>query len=480
MIAVADNPKILKAAAALRQLATASWGYDAVDDTARRQAPRSTNRSEDNVLPAAQRTRLTATTRQIRRNFSIAGWMIRKHLDYVSSFGFQARTGEKGLNARIEDLMVWWSRPANCDVAARHGLPMMTRLAECSRTVDGDVLLLKLSDGRLQAIEGDRIYTPYGTLPPGTTAAEWTHGVQTDAYGRAKAYMVCKRSKSGTRTYERILRAGFCLLHGYFDRFDQIRGISPLAAAINSLRDVYEGCDYALAKMKLSQLFGLVTYRESAEPLAPVSGQTDDDGDEAAEAKYDVDFGKGPFHLDLDPGDKADFLEAKTPPTEFREFCGTVIAMGLKGLDIPYSFYDESFTNFYGSRGGLIQYLKSCEAKRAAVRDLLDNLTAWRLRLFVEDGVLELPAGMNPADLRWEWVPAGVPWWDPVKEVRGHVAAIRSGLTTPQRVCQEVGTDFQDNVDAIAEAMAYAQERGVQLEFADFGPTTEVHTDAGN
>jgi len=142
-----------------------------------------------------------------------------------------------------------------------------------------------------------------------------------------------------------------------------------------------------------------------------------------------------------------------------------MIHVSLKALDIPYSFFDESFTNFFGSRGGLMQYLKSCKHKQADLVDLLDEITAWRLRLFIEDGVLELPGDMTLANVSWEWVPDGVPWWDPAKQVRGHSEAIARGLDSPQRVCRESGTDFYTNVDQIAEAQAYAEEKGVDLAF---------------
>jgi len=101
---------------------------------------------------------------------------------------------------------------------------------------------------------------------------------------------------------------------GYFDRFDQVRGVSPMAAGVNTLRDTYEGFDYALAKMKVSQLFGLAFFREKSDPVDQPS-PSDDDG-----AGYEVDFGRGPVLLDLDPGDRAEFLESKSPATEFQQF----------------------------------------------------------------------------------------------------------------------------------------------------------------
>jgi hypothetical protein len=40
-----------------------------------------------------ERRKLISAGRDIHRNFSLAAWMLRKHLDYVSSFTFQCRSG---------------------------------------------------------------------------------------------------------------------------------------------------------------------------------------------------------------------------------------------------------------------------------------------------------------------------------------------------------------------------------------------------
>lgn len=95
----------------------------------------------------------------------------------------------------------------------------------------------------------------------------------------------------------------------------------------------------------------------------------------------------------------------------------------------------------------------------------------------VADGTIRLPAGMNYEDIYYEHVPAGVPWWDPAKEARGQAMGVAMGVTSPQRVCRELGTDFETNIDEIAKAMAYAKERGVDLKYADssaFAPEVSV------
>ncbi|MCP4854034.1 MAG: hypothetical protein GY903_06035, partial [Fuerstiella sp.] len=44
---------------------------------------------------------------------------------------------------------------------------------------------------------------------------------------------------------------------------------------------------------------------------------------------------------------------------------------------------------------------------------------------------------------------------------------IKAGLDNPYRITKEAGRgEFEENVDAIAKANAYAEERGVTLEYA--------------
>jgi len=452
--------------------------YDAAESSTRRRTPQTKPKREGKVLTEKKRRKLIATTQDLRRNYAVAAWAIRKHLDYVSSFSFQAKTGDKAVDDRLETLMKWWGRRRHCDAARRHPLRRMVRLAEAHRVVDGDFFFYRLTDGSLQGIESDHVTKPAAGTPNNFKADDYEQGIKVKAgTGEALQYCICDRQEKGSQyEYRACVPARHIFPLGYFDRFDQVRGVSPLATAINTLQDTYEGFDYALAKLKVSQLFALAFFREGAEPLGEVEhdGSEDDDGN-ATKDGYSVSFDKGPVQLDLDPGDRAEFLESKTPAAETREFLNLMIAVALKSLDIPFSFFDESFTNFYGSRGGLMQYLKSCKNKQRDLADLLDEITYWRLSLFIQDGELQLPAGWTLTNLRWEWVPDGVPWWDPAKEVRGHAEAIARGLDNPQRVCRETGTDAFENIDKTAEVLEYAKKKGVPLElFREMKPDTVV------
>lgn len=453
-------------------------GYDAVHSKGKRAVPIGRTISEDLELRQLQRRQLSTTIRDLNRNFSIAAWLIRQHLDYVSTFTFRSKTGDKALDADIQGLMEWWARPENCDPAGRHRLARLIRMWEMRRVIDGDVLVNRLADGRIQTIEGDRIQT-MGGIPTADLGIQdinqVVNGVWINDNGRAIAYMIFKRLLNGTGlVWDRAISARFADLFGYFDRYDQVRGISPLAAAANSLRDVYEGFDYALVKAKVTQLFGIVTTRQGSEDLgeptvSPVDAEANTGNNSTTDencAKYDVDFGKGPVMFDLDPGDDIKVIESQQPSDQFQSFTQSMIMVALKALDVPFSFYDESHTNYSGSRLAGIQYEKSVHTKRGDLKALLDKITAWRLGLFIADGDLKLPKGVKLRDLRWEWQHTGIPWYDPMKEVTAAVATVNAGFSSPQRECKKLGLDFFEVIDERAEAEKYAKDKGVVLSTA--------------
>ena len=439
-------------------------GYDAVSSgDKRRRLVRTITKGEDDVLKGTSRRKLIATTRDLSRNFPLAAWAIRRHMDYVSMFQFQSRSGDKSLDADIERLMIQWSHASQCAVAGRHSLLRLARLWEQRRVVDGDVLIVRLSSGQLQTIEGDRIKNP-SDLPAEYDSTEFVNGVRVSKAGRARDYVVCKRVQGlgGMLKFERVVPARHAFLHGYFDRFDQVRGISPLAAAVNAFQDIYEATDYALAKMKVSQLFALAIYTVVQESFGDVSGGEDEDGNENADkSSYDVDFGKGPIKLELEPGDRAEFLESRSPSTEFRQFGEFAIMAALKALDIPYSFFAENFTNYSGARQALLQYQLSARVKQDENRQLRNWLTRWKLQQWILDGTLTLPRNVTFDDLRWDWIPAGTGWIDPLKEVNAFKGAVRMGFTSTARVCKSLGVDPYELADEEASYQEYRRGLGL-------------------
>jgi capsid protein len=422
--------------------------YIAAEPNQQRRDPGTRIQSSDALLDSQKRRRVIEGARELNRNFSVAAWAIRKHLDYVSTFTFQANTDDPVFNERLEALMNWYNRPINCDIAGRHSLRRMVRLAEMRRVLDGDVFLVKLRDGRLQAIEGDRVRSPDNRVDP---MYNWVHGIKVGAGGSMNRVAVWSRSLDGQYTFERDISAGNVIQLAYFDSFDQVRGVSPLTSAIASFQDSLEVTDYARAKAKITQLFALAITREMADDDAELYGD-----------EYKVDLGRGPVKLELDPGDKAEFLESRHPSTEFQAFLTLSLQAALKSLDIPWSFYDEAYTNFFGSRAALIQYQQACKSKREDLKEMLDRITVWKIQQWMAAGILSMPAGVQQIDqIYWDWIPAGVPYWNPEQEITGDLMAVEGKLRTRSEIRREkYGDDWRDVVRKLAEERDYLTQYG--------------------
>ena len=462
---------------------SAIGGYDALEPKGRRKASPSVMVREDTHLKGGKRRRLQANANDIARNFSIAAWMVRRHLDYVSRFDFHSRTKDRVLNKELEAMVAEQSMPLVFDRGGRASREKMFRLAEARRVLDGDTGLLLLRDGRIQGIEADLIRNPEQLLGP----HEWIDGTQCDSAGLAIKYAIWARSRGGGPGYDfkRIVPAENFIQYGFFQRYasEQRRGVSPIVAALNPFRDVYEAFEYSLIKAKIQQLFALALIRDpdsqaldQALPGANHDGEEEDDSAESEPKERTIDLTNGPTVLDLDSGEKIELIESKTPSHELREFTQLVIAVGLKALDIPYSFFDESHTNYSGQRGSWMHYERSCLDARDDQIAARKRWTDFQYQRWIMDGQLTLPRSLKRTDLKYEWVPLGMPWWKPVEEITGDLMAIASGLASPQRIVKERGTgDIEDNIDDLIEVLKYARDRGE----AELGEPLRLNFDPG-
>lgn len=439
-------------------------GYDVVsppDGNKNRRKQQTHVYWQDTNLLRHQRQTAIATTQDIERNFATVAWAVRKHLDYVSSLSFKPVGGDRQWRMQLLDWYRNWSKRFNCDVRRRHSFRRMIRLAEKSRTVDGDVFFAKIGGtgrnrGHIDPIEGYRIADPFTQMTTEQlrqlklVRARWFNGVEIDTVGAARRYAVFTRNIEGNAFFDRFIRADRVCALSYYQRFDQVRGVSPLLSGVQSFVDASDNITMQQAKARISALFGLSLFRD-----APVSedshggpvGTDDTDQDGVEDAGYEFDFSGGPQLMDLQPGDRAEFLESKTPPTEIVEFLRFLMNLALKSLDLPDSFLREGDTNFFGSRAALQLYLRSVSDKQQDLMEWLDEIMRWRIGMAIADADLLPPAGMEFEDIKWKWIPTGFPWaWDPQKQANGAKGALEIGADNIERIAALNDTDAEENL----------------------------------
>jgi len=239
---------------------------------------------------------------------------------------------------------------------------------------------------------------------------EWVHGVKAGRNNQAFRYAIHSRGRDGQFEFEREVNAENLILCGYFIRADQIRGVSPIASAINRFKDSNEAIEYALAKAKIAHKIGIVTNRNFGEEEDPKYVEQEDAAVRRVVREY---FDTGVLHFNFsNKDDDARLFESNTPASEFQEFMLAVIQEALISLDIPLNFYKPDLTNFYGSRGALDDYIDSCISKQEGLITALNEITDWRLRMAIIDGELPPPPnGMTVDDMLWycEWVGTRLP-----------------------------------------------------------------------
>jgi hypothetical protein len=333
--------------------------------------------------------------------------MIDKHLDFVATFDVEFSTGNSSLDDYLEELYEWWSKAENFDVGKRHSLFQYLRVNEAQKVLNGDAGTLKFADGRVMAIDSDQIGNGHGRH-----AEHWFRGVYVHPVTwEARKYRILRRNiHDGSLTNDFFdVKANNFYLHAERKHYPNlIRGVSPIANSINSIQDCYEGINWHLVKMKIAAMFGVMLFtRENPFPQMHVDPNT---GEKVKpQAKKEIKLGDGVQSVNLADTDKVEVLESKVPSTESQAFYEAVTLIALKSLNIPYSFYREDFTNFYGSRGALIHYVRSCEAPRRANMAFLDHHLKWRITKWITDGYIKLPRGYDVRKIRWQCRPRGIP-----------------------------------------------------------------------
>lgn len=411
-------------------------GYAAIQDSKNRQPVTKNLSSVDADLRPRDRERAISRVREHQKNFSIAAWAVSKHLDFVAEHTLSVNTPDQSLNQDIEKAIEEESKPKAFDVCGMHSLQSYTRLKESHATIDGDIFTQKLRSGHVQGIEGDRVFNKGGD------AGLWTHGCRLNRAGAIKQLAIHSRgTHRNSFEFERYIAYSNVFHHGHFQRLDQKRGVSLMLSGVNDFQDVYENKAYGLARMKVAQMFGAVMKRASI-----------------SESGDAPDLSQGQFYTELASDDSMEFLQDKTPATEWQNFMDSVIGMGLKALDIPFSFYREDFTNFFGARSALILYIKSCLSKRR-------NLCQRWLNPWFEWKVNQLKTRSEFGYLRkldkvpFKWVPMGTPSANPVQEAQALAMRIALGVDTRTRAAQEInGGSFTDYVEQLSQEQDFMSQ----------------------
>jgi capsid protein len=453
------------------------FGYNAVEDKGRRQAPKPRVYHESEVLTKLKRRKLQATAQDQARNLSLVAWMVRKHLDYVSKFHLSFRTDTE-LDALVNRIFRWHGRPENLDYMQRFGRDEFFRMFELEKVLCGDAAILKLPGLKLQAIESDEITKGDGA-PEGVNDS----GLVVDAMGRPTHFAICKRNPgiiAGSQYVHHSLEPREnVIFDAYWTRFkSQYRGISPLSTAINTVQDLHEGFEWNMIKAKMHAIFGVAIMRKDDAGdggMGGASGATaETTGATATDTGTTFDIDPRSVNLiDLNPGEDIKTVESGTPSSEFVEGSYLFIQIAMLALDIPVTFFDSRRSSFSARIADLNEYEVSNDAKRTKNRYVRQAYSDWVIEQIWNDAGSPWPlrevatrAGygrLREVQEQVEWVASGSPWLDKLNQIAGDELGISLGLDNAVDAARRRGGDVFHNIDRQAQVIEYAKAKGVPL-----------------
>lgn len=162
----------------------------------------------------------------------------------------------------------------------------------------------------------------------------WTDGIKLDGVNRARAYRFRLRGDDRFATVP-----ARSVVHSYLlEETDQVRGVTPLAHAINDMHDILDTLALEKESVKDLSRTSRVIYNESGEEEEPESGHFggDEEGDELEAMQMEKLFGAEIARLRI--GEKLESFRSDRPSPTFLGFIDYLGRAITTGTGFPYEF----------------------------------------------------------------------------------------------------------------------------------------------
>lgn len=439
------------------------------------------NRFNDTWLPVnmdtensdkGERELIKARARYLECNSDMAGAAVGALERNVVGAGIkpQAKTGNKKLDDRLEELWREWVKHTTCDITAQQGFYELQQVALRRKIVDGEILFRIIYDHRakfplkLQMIKSDLLDTNLLYAPKTNNVIR--SGIELDEHLRPIAYWIMKKSLDGYITYESERVPAEQIIHLWTKKQpDQIRGISDLAPIIKRLKDTQDYLDAETVTAKLAACFSIFVIKNSPSPvpyLANVSGKKDD-----PEYKNLSSVRPGMISY-LRPGEDIKTSSPERAVTNAKDFVAVQQRLAGAGLGISYELMSRDFNSasFSSARQGHLEDRRTFEpVQEYLISHFCQPVWAEFVRCCVLCGLVEIP-DFTRNEWKYtacDWVPPGWSWIDPEKEVNADLKALQAGGKTLAQWCTERGYDWKEQLEQMALEKAYAEELGLIL-----------------
>lgn len=408
-------------------------------------------------------------------------------------FDAEDEVWEEEFQEEVETKFTLWAESPECWVDAQRTktLTDFVRLAVGVDLAGGEVLAAAEwmpDDGRpfrtaLQMVDTDRLATPYVAY----NNQKIRGGVERDRYGAPIAYHIRMGHPSdwmdpSAYQFRRVMArkpwGRPMIMHLYEQlRADQTRGVSSMVSALQEMKMLK-----SFRKVELQRAVLAATYAASMESEMPNADVLRLLGEEVSVEDYMsmylgavAEFSGGAKNLKvngaqipiLPPGTKMNLKNPGAESPAGDKFEMSMLRYLASATNTSYSALAKDYQNLSYSAGrlekGQIENHMATRKKRVA-----DRTASFAYRLWLEEAInrgeietlrrSRVPSfyeGLNAeAYCACDWIGAGAPMIDPLKETQAHVLQLKNGLSTKEAVIARVnGGDWRRVSRQIAREM---------------------------
>ena len=155
-----------------------------------------------------------------------------------------------------------------------------------------------------------------------------------------------------------------------------------------------------------------------------------------------------------------------------------------QGISYESVSRDMAEATYSSARQGIIEDELTYSEEKELLCEILDEIYETFVISAVLCGKLDIKDFWDNKDLylAHEWIQEPKPWIDPKKESEANMIAIKTGQKTFKQISAENGRDWQDQIDDMAEVIAYGKEKGVDMSavlYGDVVVTEETEEESG-
>jgi capsid protein len=430
--------------------------FDSALDSTKRGISRNISGAED-TAGTAERYKLIRAARDLADNFPPVRSLLLKFATYVAGrISYQARTGDKELDDQIERYWIKWCK--ECDFLRRHNFTTFVQLAVVAILRDGDCGFIIVRDGemlKLQAVEADRIGSPYNRL---IDSDSYIGGIMLDEFGRPDKYQIFVRTINN-QYIEPTDIAGE-RVHPPFR--PDAAWTNTVAARLSRPHSTQLAICKRRSRPKCRRLNSRATKpasspRRTAAPTPPIISPRAT-GMISGKPRNSSNIDPGAIQY-LSPGEKMEMFRSDRPGGAFREFVQLVQSHIAMTVGLPYGFA------FDADKSGPMARMEAAMAERtfARWRGMLESQFLDRIKNIV---LLDAAArGLIPdneylLDGRWCW-PAKVSI-DYGREASADISLWKAGLKTASQIYDEHGEDYEEALRQRAKEADMIKELGIE------------------